>query len=154
MSSDVARPNVVDTDVTRGLAQVLASSYALYLKTQTYHWNVEGPAFHALHALFQAQYEELATAIDEIAERIRALGAYAPGGFREFATLSTVSEPTRGNAAEMVSDLVDSQAALIAAARKTLEAADSAGDPVTADLITQRLGVHEKSAWMLRSTMA
>lgn len=154
MSTDLAHPNVVDTAVTRGLAKTLASSYALYLKTQNYHWNVEGPAFHALHGLFQAQYEELATAIDDVAERIRALGAYAPGSFGEFAALSAVSEPTRGNAAEMVSDLVESQAALTTVAHETLEAAEAAGDPVTADLMTQRLGVHEKAAWMLRSMMA
>ena len=154
MNAQDIRPNVVETEVTRNLARMLANSYALYLKTQNYHWNVEGPAFHALHALFQQQYEELASAVDEIAERMRALGAYAPGSFADFAALSTVSAPTRGNAAEMVADLTESQAALIEAARAALDTAESAGDPVTADLVTQRIAAHEKAAWMLRSTAA
>lgn len=154
MNTQHTRSNAVETDVTRGLAGILANSYALYLKTQNYHWNVEGPAFHALHALFQRQYEELATAVDDIAERLRALGAYAPGSFAELSALSTLAEPTRGNAAEMVSDLSESQTALIAAARAALATSEVAGDPVTADLLTQRIAVHEKAAWMLRSTTA
>ena len=154
MNTQHGRTNVVETAVTRDLAGILANSYALYLKTQNYHWNVEGPAFHALHALFQEQYEELATAIDDIAERMRALGAYAPGSFAELSTLSTLSDPTRGNAAEMVSDLEQSQAALIDGARAALASSEAADDPVTADLLTQRIAVHEKAAWMLRSTMA
>ena len=154
MKTQHTRSNAVETDVTRDLAGILADSYALYLKTQNYHWNVEGPAFHALHALFQQQYEELATAIDDIAERMRALGAYAPGSFAELSALSTLAEPTRGNAAEMVSDLSESQTALIATMRAALATSEAAGDPVTADLLTQRIAVHEKAAWMLRSTMA
>lgn len=154
MTIQQTRPNVVETPVTRALADNLANSYALYLKTQNYHWNVEGPAFHALHALFQQQYEELAAAIDEIAERMRALGAYAPGSFSELSALSTLADPTRGNAAEMVADLTESQAMVIETARAALATSEAAGDPVTADLLTQRIAVHEKAAWMLRSTMS
>lgn len=155
MTDQAAQSNAVETAVTRALAQILADSYSLYLKTQNYHWNVEGPDFHRLHLLFQEQYEELATAVDEIAERIRALGARAPGSFSEFSELSRIGEPVRGaNASAMVADLVKSQTQLVDDARGALATAEEAGDPVTVDLLTQRIAVHEKAVWMLGSMLA
>ncbi len=134
------------------LAKLLASSYMLYLKSHNYHWNVTGPMFTTLHTLFELQYTEYATAIDEIAERIRALGAYAPGSFSEFASLSAVKEETgHPNANEMIRTLVADQEAVAAVARDVFAAADAANDQATADLATRRLDVHAKNAWMLRS---
>lgn len=138
--------------VVEPLSILLASSYTLYLKTHNYHWNVTGPMFTTLHTLFETQYTELALAVDEIAERIRALGAFAPGSYSAFAQLSTVSEETgRPAAKEMISILVADQEKLAAAARQVIEAAETARDQASADLATRRLDVHEKNAWMLRS---
>ncbi len=134
------------------LAKLLASSYTLYLKTHNYHWNVTGPMFTTLHTLFETQYTEFAIAIDEIAERIRSLGAHAPGSFSEFSKLSEVKEETgRPQAEEMIRQLVKDQEAVSAAAREVFAAAEAANDQATADLATRRMDVHEKNAWMLRS---
>jgi len=138
--------------VVEGLSTLLATSYTLYLKTHNYHWNVTGPMFTTLHTLFETQYTELALAVDEIAERIRAVGAFAPGSYTAFAKLSLVKEETgRVEAKKMISNLVSDQAAVATAARQVIKAAESAGDQASADLATRRLDVHEKNAWMLRS---
>ena len=142
------KPNAV----TEHLSDLLATSYTVYLKTHNYHWNVTGPMFTTLHGLFMTQYTELALAIDEIAERIRALDAFAPGSYTEFQRRSTVREEMgHPNAKTMIRTLVADQAAVVASARKLFSAADAAKDQATADLATRRLDVHEKNAWMLRS---
>src|SRR5690606_5206023 len=138
--------------VVKELSKLLASTYTLYLKTQNYHWNVTGPLFTSLHSLFETQYTELAAAVDEIAERIRALGARAPGSFAEFAKLSVVEEAAGERSAnDMIGDLVDDQKAIADLAKSLIEAAEKAGDHATADLATARVLAHEKNAWMLRS---
>jgi starvation-inducible DNA-binding protein len=138
--------------IAEQLADLLASSYTLYLKTQNYHWNVTGPMFTTLHGLFMTQYSELALAIDELAERIRALDAFAPGSFTAFARRSAVKEETgHPNAKIMIRTLVADQAAIVATARKLFTLAEAAKDQATADLATRRIDVHEKNAWMLRS---
>jgi starvation-inducible DNA-binding protein len=138
--------------VVNELSVLLASSYTLYLKTQNYHWNVTGPMFTTLHTLFETQYTELALANDEIAERIRALGAFAPGSLAEFAKLSVVKEAKgRSTAKEMIQILVADQRAVARAAHKVIDAADKASDQATADLGTRRVDIHEKNAWMLQS---
>lgn len=138
--------------VVAPLSALLASSYTLYLKTQNYHWNVTGPMFTTLHTLFETQYTELALAVDEIAERVRALDAFAPGSFTAFAELSTVKEDTgRPEAREMIRALAADQEVIATSARKVIKAAEAAGDQASADLGTRRLDVHEKNAWMLRS---
>lgn len=138
--------------VVQSLSTLLASSYSLYLKTHNFHWNVTGPMFTTLHTMFEGQYTELALAIDEIAERIRSLGAFAPGSFTAFAELTKVQEETgRPEAKEMIRILVADQAALADAARAVIEAAEAVRDQATTDLATRRLDVHEKNAWMLRS---
>lgn len=138
--------------VVEALSSLLAGSYTLYLKTHNYHWNVTGPMFTTLHTLFETQYLELAIAVDEIAERIRALGAFAPGSYSEFTRLSTVKEATEHlKAEEMIRVLVADQDAIASAARRVIDAAEIAGDQASADLGTRRIDVHEKNAWMLRS---
>lgn len=138
--------------VVEQLSKLLASSYILYLKTQNYHWNVTGPMFTTLHALFETQYTELAAAIDEIAERIRALDAKAPGSFAAFAKLSPVKEETgQPTADKMIRKLVADQGAIDKIAHDLFDAADAVEDQATADLATRRLDVHQKNAWMLRS---
>ncbi|HEY5703718.1 MAG TPA: Dps family protein [Gammaproteobacteria bacterium] len=138
--------------IADGLSRVLADSYTLYLKTHNYHWNVTGPMFNTLHLMFEQQYTELATAVDEIAERIRALGVYAPGSYKAFAKLTDIEEETDVPAAEeMVKRAVDGQETVIRTAREVFKLADEANDEATADLLTQRMQVHEKNAWMLRS---
>ena len=134
------------------LSGLLADSYTLYLKTHNYHWNVTGPMFTTLHTLFETEYTDLALAVDEIAERIRSLGARAPGSFSEFAKLAAVKEATgTPSATEMIQDLVADQAAVVGSAKRVVEAAEAAGDQASADLGTRRIDVHEKNAWMLRS---
>ncbi|MGE3509190.1 MAG: Dps family protein [Vicinamibacterales bacterium] len=134
------------------LERVLATSYTLYLKTHNFHWNVTGPMFSSLHTLFETQYTELATAVDEIAERIRALGAKAPGSYSDFQRLSLIREETGHPAAqEMIRMLAADQQTIVALARDLFDAADEIDDQATADLATRRLNVHEKHAWMLRS---
>ncbi len=142
-------------EISGGLSRLLADSYTLYLKTHNFHWNVTGPMFQTLHTLFETQYTELATAVDEIAERIRALGEPAPGSYQQFAALSSISEETGvPAAADMIRQLVEGQEAVARTARSIFPAADAAGDEPTADLLTQRMQIHEKNAWMLRSLLA
>ena len=136
------------------LSKLLADSYTLYLKTHNFHWNVTGPMFQTLHTMFEQEYTELALAVDAIAERIRALGHPAPGSYSAFSRLATVKE-TDGvpRATEMVQLLVEAHETVVRTARKVLSVADEAGDDATADLATQRLQIHEKTAWMLRSLL-
>jgi starvation-inducible DNA-binding protein len=138
--------------VATNLATLLADTYSLYLKSHYYHWNVTGPDFHSLHLMFETQYNELALASDEIAERIRALGHVAPGTFSEFGRLSSIPEDAEPPSAEaMVTNLVHGHETVIATARTALAAAETAGDAASADLATRRIDTHEKTAWMLRS---
>jgi len=140
--------------IAGGLAHLLADSYTLYLKTHNFHWNVTGPMFQTLHTMFEQQYTELATAVDEVAERIRALGVHAPGSYKAFAALSSIEEAEDVPAAEeMVRQLVDGHEAVAKTARSVFPAAEEGRDEVTADLLTQRMNVHEKTAWMLRSLL-
>ena len=141
--------------IAGGLGRLLADSYTLYLKTHNYHWNVEGPQFNTLHQMFETHYTELATAVDEIAERIRALGVTAPGSYTAFAKLASVREASGDESAEdMVRELVLGQEAVVRTARDVLPLAEAANDEPTADLLTQRMQIHEKNAWMLRSMLA
>lgn len=138
--------------IAEGLNKVLADSYLLYLKTHNYHWNVTGELFHQLHEQFEQQYNELAEAIDMIAERIRALGFRAPGSFKEFSELTTIEEDTDNpKALEMVRRLAIGNEAVLRTAREALKPANEAEDESTIDLLTERLSVHSKTAWMLRS---
>lgn len=141
--------------IAAGLSRLLADSYSTYLKTHNFHWNVEGPMFATLHTMFETQYMELATAVDEIAERIRALGEPAPASYTAYAELSSVPDETgHPEALDMVRQLVAAQEAIARTARDVMPLADEAGDEPTADLLTQRMQVHEKNAWMLRSLLA
>jgi starvation-inducible DNA-binding protein len=140
--------------IVAGLSKVLADTYTLYLKTHNFHWNVEGPMFNTLHLMFMEQYTELWTALDLIAERIRALGFPAPGTYQEFTRLTSIEE-TEGvpEALDMVRKLVAGHEAVARTARTVFPAAEKAGDESTCDLLTQRLQTHEKTAWMLRSLL-
>ena len=141
-------------ELVAGLSRLLADSYTLYLKTHNFHWNVTGPMFQTLHLMFETQYNELALAVDLIAERIRALGEPAPGSYREFARLSSIPEAEGvPRATEMIRQLVEGQESVIRTARQVFEIADRANDQPTADLLTQRMQIHEKTAWMLRSLL-
>ncbi|MFN7150636.1 MAG: Dps family protein [Microthrixaceae bacterium] len=147
--SEAARSEIAD-----GLARLLADTYSLYLKTHNYHWNVTGPMFNTLHLMFEEQYNELWIAVDLIAERIRSLGAFAPGSYTQFAALSSIPEAVGvPSAEEMLADLVSGHEAVTRTARSVYPIADAANDESTADVITQRLQVHEKTAWMLRSML-
>lgn len=138
-----------------GLSRLLADSYTTYLKTHNFHWNVTGPMFATLHTLFETHYLELAIAVDEIAERIRALGIPAPGSYKAFAALSVIPEETgTPTAREMIKQLVEAQESVARTARELMPLVDKASDEPTADLLTQRMQVHEKNAWMLRSLLA
>lgn len=140
--------------IAEGLGRLLADTYTLYLKTHNFHWNVTGPMFQTLHLMFEEQYNELATAVDLIAERIRALGFPAPGSYREFMDATSIRDAQGGMAAtEMVRELVDGQEAVVRTARSILPTVNKADDQPTVDLLTQRLQVHEKAAWMLRSLL-
>lgn len=141
--------------IAEGLSKLLADTYTLYLKTHNFHWNVTGPMFQTLHLMFETQYNELALAVDLIAERIRALGFPAPGTYREFAQLSSIKEEDGvPNAQEMIRLLVEGQEAVVRTARSIFPVVDQAHDEPTADLLTQRMQTHEKTAWMLRSLLA
>ncbi len=144
---------MTDKDKTAdALSRLLADSYVLYLKTHNFHWNVKGPMFTTLHTLFMTQYTELSLAVDEIAERIRALGAVAPGSFSAYSKLAQVQEAEGvPKATDMIRELAADQAKVTAAAKKVVEMAEAAGDDATADLGIQRIQVHEKNAWMLES---
>lgn len=143
--------------IAEGLSRFLADSYTLYLKTHNFHWNVTGPMFNSLHLMFEGQYTEEWTALDEIAERIRALGYNAPGSYAEFVRLSSIKEETGADGVpawqDMIRQLVAGNEAVCRTARKALKTADGASDDPTVDLLTQRLNVHEKNAWMLRSLL-
>ena len=140
--------------IADGLSHLLADSFTLYLKTHNFHWNVTGPMFNTLHVMFMEQYTELWNALDLIAERIRALGVVAPGSFREFARLTVIKESEGSpNATEMIRELVAGQEAVVKTARGMFAIVDKAGDEPTADLLTQRMQIHEKNAWMLRSLL-
>lgn len=139
-------------EVLNGLKQLLAESYTLYLKTHNYHWNVTGPMFTSLHTLFEVEYNELALAVDTIAERIRTLGDKAPASYTAFAELSGIKEENgEPNATAMIEQLVSDQAHIAATATALLKAAAEAGDEATVSIATDRIEVHEKNAWMLRS---
>ena len=141
--------------IAQGLARLLADTYTLYLKTHNFHWNVTGPMFQTLHLMFETQYNELALAVDLIAERIRALGHPAPGTYAEFAKLTSIKEPKGVPAAEeMIRELVAGQEAVVKTARSVFPLVDKVNDEPSADLLTQRMQVHEKTAWMLRSLLA
>ena len=140
--------------IADGLARLLADSYTLYLKTHKYHWNVTGPMFQTLHLMFEGQYTELAVAVDEVAERIRALGWPSPGSYREFTGLNSVGEDEdEPDAMEMIRRLVKGHEAVVRTARAAFPAAEQAGDQASMDLLTGRMQVHEKAAWMLRSLL-
>lgn len=140
--------------VASGLACFLADSYSLYLKTHAFHWNVTGPMFTILHNLFEEQYEELASAVDEIAERIRILGFPAPGSFKQFGKLSSISEEEGvPKDTEMIQQLLEGQETVIKTARKILPDAEHAEDEGSVDFLIARIQVHEKNAWMLRSLL-
>ena len=148
--SDKKREAIAD-----GLSRLLADTYTLYLKTHNFHWNVTGPMFNTLHLMFEGQYTELALAVDSIAERIRALGFPAPGTYAAYARLSSIKEEQDvPDAQEMIRLLVQGQEAVVRTARSIFPLADKAADEPTADLLTQRMQVHEKTAWMLRSLLA
>jgi starvation-inducible DNA-binding protein len=154
MDIDIGISRKDRNEIAKGLSCLLADSYTLYLKTHNYHWNVTGPMFNTLHLMFEAQYTELALAVDSIAERIRALGHHAPGSYSQFEKLSTIKESVGVPGAKaMIADLIKGQEAVTKTARKILPVVDKAGDEPTADLLTQRMQVHEKTAWMLRSLL-
>jgi starvation-inducible DNA-binding protein len=142
-------------EIADGLSRLLADTYTLYLRTHNYHWNVTGPMFQTLHLMFEQQYNELALAVDQVAERIRALGFPAPGTYAEFARLSSIKEEEGvPSAQEMIRKLVEGQEAVVRTARGVFPVVDRASDEPTADLLTQRMQIHEKTAWMLRSLLA
>lgn len=141
--------------IAEGLSRLLADTYTLYLKTHNFHWNVTGPMFVTLHTLFEQHYNELAIAVDDIAERIRALGVAAPGSYAQFADLTEIVEETgTPTADEMIAQLVQDHETVVRTARSIFPLAEAGGDETTADLLTQRLQIHEKTAWMLRSLAA
>jgi starvation-inducible DNA-binding protein len=141
--------------VAEGLCSLLADAYTLYLKTQNFHWNVTGPLFESLHKMFEVQYTELAESVDLVAERIRALGFFAPATFKKFSQLASIKEEAEiPNAEEMVRLLVEGHEAASRAARELFDIAEDARDQATADLLTGRMEAHEKTAWMLRSILS
>lgn len=142
-------------EIARGLARLLADSFTLYLKTHNFHWNATGPMFYTLHRMLEAQYVELAAAIDSIAERIRALGFPAPGSFKAYSRLSSIEDAEDvPSAEEMIARLVKDQEAVAGLARAILPAVEAANDEASADLLAERMAVHEKNAWMLRSLIS
>ncbi len=141
-------------DIANGLSKLLADTYTLYLKTHNFHWNVTGPMFQTLHLMFETQYTELALAVDLIAERIRSLGVYAPGTYKQFAALSSIKEVDGiPKAQDMIRLLVEGQESVVRTARSLYDVVEKANDEATADLLTQRIQLHEKTAWMLRSLL-
>ncbi len=141
-------------EIAEGLSRLLADTYSLYLKTHNFHWNVTGPMFQTLHLMFETQYTELALGVDLIAERIRALGFPAPGTYTDFVQLSSIPETTGvPKAEEMIRLLVEGQEAVVRTARSLFPAVEKVNDEPTADLLTQRMQLHEKNAWMLRSLL-
>lgn len=140
--------------IADGLSRLLADTYTLYLKTHYFHWNVTGPMFNTLHLMFETQYTELALAVDMVAERIRSLDVYAPGTYSQFAKLTSIKEADGvPKATDMIKELVAGHEAVCRTARSVFPIAEKAADEATADLLTQRLQLHEKTAWMLRSLL-
>ena len=153
-SIDIGISAAARKDIAGGLSRVLADTYTLYLKTHNYHWNVTGPQFNDLHAMFMTQYTELWNAVDLIAERIRSLGHFAPGTYKAFSELSSIKEEeTVPNANTMLENLLSGHETVARTCRDSFPAAEKASDQPTMDLLTQRLQVHEKTAWMLRSIL-
>jgi len=154
MSIDIGIGQQDRRAISDGLSRLLADSYTLYIKTHNYHWNVTGPLFNTLHSMFETQYTELAAAVDEIAERIRALGFPAPGSYKRFTELTSIEEEGGvPDAMEMIRQLVIGQETVVRTAREIFPAVERANDEPTADLLTQRMQIHEKNAWMLRSML-
>jgi starvation-inducible DNA-binding protein len=154
MKIDIGISDKDRRDVAHGVSKLLADTYTLYLKTHNFHWNVEGPMFQTLHVMFMGQYTEMWNALDLLAERIRALGHYAPGSYTEFAKLSSIKESKSvPKALKMVEELISGHEAVIKTTRGVFDAAEKAKDQTTMDVLTQRLDIHEKTAWMLRSLL-
>jgi starvation-inducible DNA-binding protein len=142
------------TKIAQGMSSVLADTYTLYLKTQNFHWNVTGPRFHQLHAMFEDHYTEMAEAIDEVAERIRALGHRSPGTFKEFSQLTSITEEAGVlEADDMIKKLIEGHELISRKSREVVQMASDCSDEATADLLTSRIKTHEKTAWMLRSLL-
>lgn len=154
MKIDIGIDDKKREEIANDLSRVLADTYTLYLKTHNFHWNVTGPMFQTLHLMFETHYNELALAVDLIAERIRALGLHAPGTYRQFAQLSAIKEEDGiPKAQEMIRLLVQGHETVARTAREVFVSAEEASDQPTCDLLTQRMQVHEKTAWMLRSLL-
>lgn len=154
MNIDIGIEESKRQEIAAGLSRVLADSYTLYLKTHNFHWNVTGPMFQTLHLMFETHYNELALAVDLIAERIRALGVAAPGSYKQFAELSAIKEDDGVPKAEdMIRLLVEGHETTARTSRGVFGVAEAANDQPTCDLLTQRMQVHEKTAWMLRSLL-
>ena len=154
MEINIGIPQADRAAIAEGLSRLLADTYTLYLKTHNFHWNVTGPMFNTLHLMFEAQYTELALAVDLIAERIRALGFPAPGTYAAYARLSSIKEEEGvPNAQDMIRQLVQGQESVVRTARGIFPLIEQVSDEPTADLLAQRMQVHEKTAWMLRSLL-
>ena len=154
MDINIGIPNDQRQAIADGLSRLLADTYTLYLKTHNYPWNVTGPMFNTLHLMFETQYTELALAVDLVAERIRALGYPAPGTYAAYSKLSSIKEEEGvPKAQDMIRKLVEGQEAVVRTARSIFPLVDAASDEPTADLLTQRMQIHEKNAWMLRSML-
>ncbi len=154
MNIDIGINEKDRAEIANELSKLLADTYSLYLKTHNFHWNVTGPMFQTLHLMFETQYNELALAVDLVAERIRSLGFPAPGTYSEFARLSSIRETSGApKAEEMIQLLVEGQETIVRTARSVFPVAEKASDEATADLLTQRIQLHEKTAWMLRSLL-
>ncbi len=151
---DIGIPEANRKATAEGLSRVLADTYTLYLKTHNFHWNVTGPMFNTLHLMFEEQYNELATAVDDLAERIRSLGFPAPGSYAEYGRLSEITiDEGVPKATDMIRELVDGHETVARTARQTFQTAEEGNDESSADLLTQRMQIHEKTAWMLRSLL-
>jgi starvation-inducible DNA-binding protein len=151
---DIGISEEMRKEIAHGLSRLLADSYTLYLKTHNFHWNVTGPLFNSLHLMFETQYNELALAVDEIAERIRALGFPAPGSYVQFKELTSIREETEvPSAEEMIQQLVHDHETVVRTARSVFPIVEQNHDQPTADLLTRRMEIHEKTAWMLRSQL-
>lgn len=155
MKIEIGITEIDRNKIVEGLSKLLADSYVLYLKTHNYHWNVEGPMFNTLHQMFMVQYTEMWNALDLIAERIRALGSYAPGSYKKFSQLSTIPESDESlSAKDMIKQLLHGHETVAKTIRNIFPIAEQGSDESTLDLLTQRLQVHEKTAWMLRSLLS
>lgn len=152
MKIDIGIDKKARREIVKGLSRLLADTYTLYLKTHNFHWNVTGPHFNDLHTMFMGQYTEMWNAVDLVAERIRALGEFAPGSYREFTQLSSIRESESVPKWQaMIDQLIEGHETLVRTCRQILPAAQKAGDEGSVTLITDRMGVHEKTAWMLRA---